>query len=60
MATFYPKHVIVADDATDLANLKAYLDGIGYTSGTTSLGVRADDDGSLTVTIDYPSYTFTP
>lgn len=55
MATFFPKHVIVADDAADLAAVKAYLDSIGYTAGGT-LATRTDNDGGLTVTIEYPSW----
>lgn len=55
MATFFPKHVIVADDAADLAAVKAYLDSIGYTAGGT-LATRTDNDGGLTVTIEYPTW----
>lgn len=55
MATFSPRHVIVADDAADLAAVKAYLDSIGYTVGG-ALATRTDDDGSLTVTVEYPDW----
>ena len=55
MATFHPKHVIVADDAEDLTAVKAYLDGIGYTVGAGELATRTDD--GLTVTIEYPDWT---
>lgn len=55
MATFYPCHRIVADDAADLLALKAYLDEVGYTVGGVS-ATRTDDDAALTIEIDYPAW----
>lgn len=56
VASVQPKQVITCDDATDLAATKAYLDSIGYTSGTTAQAVRTDDDGALTITVVYPTW----
>lgn len=56
MASFQPQHVIVCDDATDLAATKAYLDDLGYGVGVNVGAVRTDDDEALTITVVYPTW----
>lgn len=55
MATCRPQQVFTCTDATDLANLKTYLDRIGYKVDTTTHAERKDE--GLVVTIDYPEWT---
>lgn len=57
MARVYPKHVILATDADDLAAVKAYLDSHGYQVGDSGAAFRTDKDGTFTVEIDYDSWT---
>lgn len=56
MATVRPCHVIIADNADDLATVKAYLDRIGYKTTESTFAERVDKDAELTVTIDYPEW----
>lgn len=56
MATVYPKHVIVAANADDLAAVKKHLDEVGYKAAETTNADRTDKDVDLTVEVAYPSW----